>query len=205
MRFILRILWIIVLLGMGGAGGWYLRGLDEFSPDRGGALPPPPEAAATATPPARPDKPDAQQTLSRLLSTAQYQEAIAQLQPLVAANDFKPIPWASDLFLFHAHRLARSGTQGQAITLLQQYLAVAAHDRDAYILLARLQHRQGDTDAALETLASAPMMSRSQLQAPLLREFGRLLHAYLRQHRQPESAPVDEALLATLSCVPAAV
>lgn len=88
--------------------------------------------------------------------------------------------------------------EDQATHLLQQYLAVVAQDRDAYILLAHLQHRQGRTDVALETLATTPMMVHRQAQDPLLREFGRLLRTYLRQHRQHESDPVDEALLERL-------
>jgi clan AA aspartic protease (TIGR02281 family) len=191
-------IWIIVLVGIGGAGGWYLRGLDAFSRDRDSAVRTTQDHANTTTPSARLGRPEAHETLRRLLSTAQYEEAIARLRSIISDSDFTPVAWASELFLFHARKLEQLGMEDQATHLLQQYLAVVAQDRDAYILLAHLQHRQGRTDVALETLATTPMMVHRQAQDPLLREFGRLLRTYLRQHRQHESDPVDEALLERL-------
>ncbi len=111
---------------------------------------------------------------------------------------FKPIGWASELFFFHTQRLERLGATHKAIRLLQEYLAVASQDADAYILLAQLQHRKGRTGAALETLVSASTTARSKRQEQLLREFDRMLRAYVSQHRDNESDPVDEALLERL-------
>jgi FimV-like protein len=193
-----QLILVILLVGIGGLGGWYLRELAEFSRAVDRAAHSIYEAANKPTQSASTDKPDDYETLNRLLSTAQYEAAIELLRTLVSDNGFKPIGWASELFFFHTQRLKRLAATHKAISLLQDYLAVAPQDADAYILLAHLQHRQGRTDTALETLASVSLTDSGQRQDGLLRAFNRLLRAYVSQHRDNASDPVDEALLERL-------
>lgn len=201
MRAFGQIILAILLVGIGGLGGWYLRELSDFSRAVDRAARSIYDAASTPAPSVATDKPNDYETLNRLLSTAQYEAAIELLRTLVSDNGFKPIGWASELFFFHTQRLKRLGATHKAIRLLQDYLAVVPQDTDAYILLAYLHHRQGRTDTALETLASAPITDASQRQDGLLREFNRLLRAYVRQHRDNTSDPVDAALLERLAQV----
>ncbi|MCZ6875663.1 MAG: aspartyl protease family protein [bacterium] len=198
MRSFVQIILAILLVGIGGAGGWYLRGLGEFSRAADSAAHSAHDSANKPTQSALTGKPYDHQTLDRLLSTAQYEEAIEWFRTLVFDKGFKPVGWASELFFFHTKRLERLGATHKAIRLLQEYLAVASQDADAYILLAHLQHRKGSTGAALETLVSASITVRSERQAQLLREFDRMLRAYVSQHRDNESDAVDEALLERL-------
>lgn len=194
----MRIVLAIILVGIGGAGGWYLRGLAEFSrawdtdvrSEAGGRNNP--------TEPALAGKPYDYETLDRLLSTAQYEAAIEMLRTLVSDPDSQPIGWASERFFFHTQRLKRIGAAHKAVRLLQDYLAVLPQDIDAYILLSRLQRREGRTDVALETLVNALNVVRGNRQEQLLREFDRMLRAYVNLHRDNESDPVNEALLERL-------
>jgi clan AA aspartic protease (TIGR02281 family) len=198
LRSFVQIIFAILLVGIGGAGGWYLRGLAEYSRGADSAAHSAHDSTNNPRESASTGKPYGYETLDRLLSTAQYEEAIERFRTLVFDKGFKPIGWASELFFFHTQRLQRLGATQKAIRLLQDYLAVAPQDADAYILLAHLQHRQGRTDAALETLVSASITDGSKRQEELLREFDRMLRAYVRQHRDNESDPVDEALLERL-------
>ena len=167
MRAFVQILLAILLVGIGGAGGWYLRGLAEFSRGADTATFSTHDDANNPTESASTGKPYDHETLDRLLSTTQYAEAIELFRTLMFDKGFTPIGWASDLFLFHTQRLERLGATHKAIRLLQEYLAVASQDADAYILLAHLQHRKGRTGAALETLVSASITVRSERQAQL--------------------------------------
>lgn len=199
MRSFLRIILAILLLVIGGAGGWYLRGIDEFSSYL---------ALDSATRPSRIDahsptqsnSPDSfdHETLGHLLSTAQYDTAIELFRTLVFNKGFDQVGWASELFFFHTQRLRQLGAPHKAIRLLEEYLTAAPQDADAYILLAHFQRRVGRTSAALETLARALKSVHSKRQKQLLREFNRMLRAYVNQHRENEFAPVDEGLLERL-------
>lgn len=195
MRSFVRILLAILLVGMGGAGGWYLRGLAEFSRAWDVDLHSEQGTATDPTEPALAGKPYDYETLDRLLSTAQYEAAVELLRTLVSDPASQPIGWASELFLFHTQRLKRLGAPHKAIWLLQSYLEAVPQDADAYVLLARLLRRDGRTDAALDTLVGAVHTIRDNRQKPLLREFDRMLRAYVNQHRENEADPVNEALL----------
>ena len=137
MRSFVHIILAILLVGIGGAGGWYLRGLADFSRGADSATPAAHGDANNPTESASTGKPYDHETLDRLLSTAQYEEAIELFQTLVFDKGFKPIGWASELFFFHTQRLERLGATHKAIRLLQEYLVVASQDADAYILLAQ--------------------------------------------------------------------
>ena len=189
---------VLLLVGMGGAGGWYLRGLAELSRGTEILLHAAQNGVDNATESTAPNKPHDYETLDRLLSTAQYDEAIALFRTLVSEQGFQSIGWASERFFFHAQRLKRIGATHKALRLLQDYLAIAPQDTDAYILLARLQRREGRIGVALETLVSALKTVHGNRQEQLLREFDRMLRAYVYQHRENESDPVDEALLERL-------
>lgn len=199
MRIFVRLILAIILLGIGGAGGWYLRGTVDFSLRADSAAPFTRDDVTNPPQSAEPGKANDHQALDRLLSTAQYDEAVELFRTLIFNKGFKSIGWASELFFFHTRRLERLGATLKAIHLLQEYLVVAPQDADAYIRLAHLQHRQGRTDAALETLLSASITAQRNRQEQLLREFDRMLRAYVNQHRKNESDPVDEFLLERLA------
>jgi FimV-like protein len=183
------------LIGIGGAGGWYLRGLAEFS--RGADTVD--DVANQPTESASMDNTKDRQALDQLFWTAQYEAAIELLRTLIFDEEVEPLGWASELFLLHTQRLERLGATHKAIDLLQEYLAVVPQDVDAYVLLADLHDRQGKTSAALEALASALTAAHPKGQKQLLRAFDRMFRTYLSQHRDNEFAPVDAALLERLA------
>lgn len=199
LRSIVYITLAIVLIGVGGGGGWYLRGRAELYRGAQTAVHSVSDGSHNPTVSASTSRPNAHKDLERFLSTAQYQEAVALFRALVFDHGFDQLGWASELFFYHAQRLEILGTTRKATRLLRQYLAIAPQDVDAYILLADIHHRNGRTGAALEALANASNAAYGERQEELFREFDHILRTYVRQHRVTESDPVDEALLERLA------
>lgn len=198
LRAFVQAILVIALIGIGGVGGWYLRGLAEFSrgPDTvtdsvDGVANRPTESASM-------DYAKDHEALDQLLWTAQYEAAIELLRTLVFDEHVEPLGWPSELFFLHTQRLDRLGATRRAINMLQEYLAVVPQDVDAYVLLAKLHDRKGKTGAALEVLASASTAVHPKRQEQLFREFDRMFRTYVSQHRGNESAPVDAELLERL-------
>ena len=189
----------ILLVGIGAVGGWYLRGLVESDSSLGLLSSPPYHRHESLLTTQSADSGTfAHKRLSYLLSTAQYPEAVEQFRTLVFNEGFEHVGWASELFFFHTQRLKQLGATHKAIRLLEEYIAVAPQDADAYILLAHLQRLEGRTSTALETLVSALKSVPSNRHEQLRREFNRMLRAYVNQHGENDSDPVDETLLERL-------
>ena len=192
----MHIILAILLVGIGGTGGWYLRGLADFSRSADSAAPAAHDDANNPTESASTGMAYDHETLDRLLSTAQYEEAIELFR---SASRVDPDAFTPHLNL--GGSLLEAGRPIEALEANGRALELDSSDSLAHAQMGIALFTLGHHQPALFHLNEAKRIDPGSASSPQLI----LADIYLRQGRKDRAISELEDFLALHPDLPSAV